>query len=111
MSRSIKLIDTATVPPDGATEVVAEGRIFAVFQSEGEYFAIDGICAHAGGPLGQGKLEGRIVTCPWHGWQYDVSTGRNCLNEAICQTPYPVSVRDNAVWIELPDEDSGQAKT
>lgn len=82
-------------------EVVIEDRIVALFQVDQEIRAIDGICAHAGGPLAKGRIDGNIVTCPWHGWQYDVSTGRHCLTPNICQQSFPVKVEGNEVYVAL----------
>ena len=74
-----------------------------MFNVDGTFHAIDGICAHAGGPVGNGELNGCIVTCPWHGWQYDVTTGRHCLTENIAQQSFPVSVENGDVFVELPE--------
>ena len=49
----------------------------AVFNIGGRFYAISNTCAHEGGPLSQGILENTIVTCPWHGWQYDVRDGKS----------------------------------
>lgn len=99
MSEKIILVAADRVPPGTSAEVVAEGRIFAVFNVDGKFHVIDGICAHAGGPLGKGTLDGEIVTCPWHGWQYDVSTGRHCLASTICQASFDAEVIDGQVCI------------
>ena len=56
--------------PEG---VCRRGRVIALFNVDGTFYALDGVCPHQGGPLGQGTLEGCIVTCPWHGWQFDVT--------------------------------------
>ena len=52
-----------------------------------------------GGPLGHGKLEGCVVTCPWHGWQYDVRTGENEFDRAIKLETYEVVVEDGEVKV------------
>ena len=49
----------------------------ALFNIDGRFYAISNMCAHEGGPLSQGALEKTIVTCPWHGWQYDVRNGKS----------------------------------
>lgn len=97
----VPLIAVEKVAPGGSAEVVAEGRIFAVYNVHGIYHVMDGICPHAGGPLGKGTLRGNIVTCPWHGWQFDVQTGHHCLNQRICQTHYDVTIENGHVVIEL----------
>ena len=99
---SLDLADAATIVPGQSAEVVADGRIFAVYNVDGVFHVIDGICPHAGGPLGKGTLRGNIVTCPWHGWQFNVSSGQHCLNQRICQTTYAVRVENGRVIIDMP---------
>jgi nitrite reductase (NADH) small subunit len=98
----VRLIELSALPPGSSAEVVAEGRIFAVYNVEGQIHVLDGICPHAGGPLGKGHLQGSIVTCPWHGWQFDVSSGQHCLNARICQTHYEAAILDGWITAELP---------
>ena len=54
---------------------VVSGRHIAIFCLDDGYFAIDNLCLHQAGPLCEGPLDGGVVTCPWHGWSYDVRTG------------------------------------
>lgn len=96
---SLPLIAAADLPVGEAKEVVADGKIFAVFNVDGEFRVLDGICPHAGGPLGKGELSNGIVTCPWHGWQFDTQSGQHCLSETICQPAYPVEVVDGQVCV------------
>lgn len=98
---AVVLIDVASVPSGTSAEVVADGRIFAVFNVDGIYHVIDGICPHAGGPLGKGTLCGNIVTCPWHGWQFDVRTGQHCLNQRLRQTQYETRIEGGNVVAEI----------
>ncbi|MBI1312406.1 Rieske 2Fe-2S domain-containing protein [bacterium] len=101
MPERYRLASVDEVAPGTGKECVAGGRIIALFNVDGEFHAIDGICAHAGGPVGNGALTGNIVTCPWHGWQYDVKTGQHCLAPTICQQLFPVTVEDGDVFVEL----------
>lgn len=88
----------------GGAEFVVAGNLIAVFRLRDEQVAaIDGMCAHQGGPLAQGKLDGRCLTCPWHGWQYDITNGHNVLTDKPMLSVYAVEVRDGEVWIELPE--------
>ena len=88
--------------PDGeAREFVVEGQIVALFNVEGTIYAMDGICPHQGGPLGQGALQGCVVTCPWHGWQYNVTTGAHMSNRSIVHPTLPVRVDDGQVFVDL----------
>ncbi|MCA9241202.1 MAG: Rieske (2Fe-2S) protein, partial [Planctomycetales bacterium] len=54
--------------PGGVKEVIAGDQMVAVANIGGTIYAMDGVCAHQGGPLGKGKLEACTLTCPWHGW-------------------------------------------
>jgi nitrite reductase/ring-hydroxylating ferredoxin subunit len=67
--------------PAGGGKVVEIGERVAValFNVDGVFHAISNACGHQGGPLGEGKLEGFAVTCPWHQWRFDVTTG-HCLS-------------------------------
>ena len=60
--------------------VDVEGKAIALFNVGGKFYAIDNTCVHRGGPLGEGSVEGTEVTCPWHGWTYDVSSGQCTMN-------------------------------
>jgi nitrite reductase (NADH) small subunit len=67
----------------------------------GKFCAISSICPHQGGPLGEGELEGQIVTCPWHNWQFDVTTGKVAQTTNIGVQTYPVEVRGDDVYIDV----------
>ncbi len=101
MTQRLRVAAASDVPVGEGREFVVGGRIVALFHVEDRFLALDGICPHAGGPLAQGKLNGCIVTCPWHGWQFDVSTGQHCLNQRICQTPYEARIEDGKVLAEI----------
>lgn len=75
----------------------------AIFNVEGEIFALDNTCPHAGGPLGEGSLEGDMITCPWHGWKFYVKTGECQKNpvEAWKVQSYPVRIQEDCIQISL----------
>lgn len=81
--------------------VEAGGRSVALFNVDGTYYAIDNSCPHRGGPLGEGDLEGRVVSCPWHAWRWDVSTGANVNNPAVRVACFPVRVQGNGIFVDL----------
>lgn len=85
--------------PGTSLELVVEDRIVALYNVEGEFFALDGICPHNGGPLGKGALDGCIVTCPWHGWQFDVKNGQCQLSATIQQPKIKVRTENDDVLI------------
>ena len=80
------------VPPGRSKIVVVAGHVVALFNVDGTFHALSNTCLHRGGPVGEGELDGSVVTCPWHGWQYDVRTGANVLNPVACLKTYPVKV-------------------
>ena len=86
-------------PPGASLERAIDGRIVAVFNVNGELYALDGICPHQGGPLGQGQLHGQVVTCPWHGWQFNVRDGKSLLNPQIEQEAFQVRVDDGEIFL------------
>lgn len=98
-----RIADRNDVAAGTGGEFVAGGRVVALFHVDGEFFALDGVCPHAGGPLGEGTLCGTVVTCPWHGWQFDVSTGQHCLNANLRHTAFPVKVDGDDVLVEIPE--------
>lgn len=102
MAQWHKFATRGDVPPGTARELTAGGRVVALFNIDGTFYALDGICPHAGGPLGEGAMSGCVVTCPWHGWQFDVVTGRNALNPRIEQTRFPIKIEGNDVFVEIP---------
>ena len=85
-----------------AKEVEYEGRIYAIYNVDGVISAIDGICPHQGGPLADGVIEGTTVTCPWHGWQFEIRTGKTPLGSKIRQAVYEVKIEDHDVLVAVP---------
>jgi nitrite reductase (NADH) small subunit len=96
-----RLADVREVPPGTAGEYVAGERIVALFNVGGAFYALDGICPHQGGPLGKGSLSGCIVTCPWHGFQFDVTTGQHQTSQSLVHPRFPVKVEADAVWVDI----------
>jgi nitrite reductase/ring-hydroxylating ferredoxin subunit len=80
---------------------VAGERIVALYHVDDEFYALDGVCPHQGGPLGKGRLDGCIVTCPWHGWQFDVRNGEHQANRSIRHTSLPVKVDGDTIFVDL----------
>ena len=102
MSNWVHIADAADCPPGEAREIVAAGKIIALFNVAGQFYALDGMCPHQGGPLGKGTLTGCIVTCPWHGFQFDVRDGQHQTSAQLQQPKYDVKVEDGGVFVDLP---------
>ncbi|MBI3028926.1 MAG: non-heme iron oxygenase ferredoxin subunit [Candidatus Rokubacteria bacterium] len=96
-----KVAETADLKPGEARVVEAGGKTLALFNVNGTYYALDNSCLHRGGPLGEGELESTIVTCPWHGWRWDVTTGANTNNPAVKVACFPVKLDGTAVFVEV----------
>jgi nitrite reductase/ring-hydroxylating ferredoxin subunit len=89
------------VAPGTARLVEIDGKAIALFNVDGAFHAMEDTCLHAGGPLHEGALDGPIVTCPWHDWQFDVRSGRCDLNPKVALDCYDVRVRDGTVEIRV----------
>lgn len=96
--RTIKLEE---LPPGSVRELHVEGKAVAVANVDGKIYAINNTCLHRAGPLGQGPLQGKVVTCPWHGWQYDVTTGKSVQNSAVGVDCYAAEVRGQDIFIDV----------
>lgn len=101
MAEFVTVAKTRDIPPGEGRVYQAGGREIAVFHVDGEYFAIDNTCIHRGGPLGEGELQGKTVTCPWHGWSYDVSTGLCTFNPAAKVDRFEIRVEGEDIQVAL----------
>lgn len=104
MSDWIPIADVAECPPGGSIERLAGDRMVAIANVDGVFHAIDGLCPHQGGPLGTGVLCGTILTCPWHGWQFNVITGRHCLSATVRQPVHEIREEAGRLYVRLADE-------
>jgi nitrite reductase/ring-hydroxylating ferredoxin subunit len=89
--------------PGKLTEVVVGSSTYAVANAGGKIVCLDGICPHAGGPLGQGALSGDMIVCPWHEWEFNCHTGANNEDEDLVLDKYPVVVQNDVVFIDVPE--------
>ena len=101
MPEFVRVAAVDDVPPGSGKVVDVRGRPLALFNVDGHFYAMDNTCLHRGGPVGEGDLEGTVVTCPWHGFQYDVTTGRNVFDPEVGLETFPVRVADGAVEIAV----------
>ena len=99
----VKMATAGELVPGQAREVEHDGRIYALFRLEdGSISAVDGICPHQGGPLADGPVHGTCVTCPWHGWEFDVKTGVTPINKRMKLPVFPVRVDGEDVMVAVP---------
>jgi nitrite reductase/ring-hydroxylating ferredoxin subunit len=63
------------IPAGKVKQVTINGRKIGIYNVDGTYYAMEDTCTHRGAPLSEGECEGAVVICPWHGAQFDVTTG------------------------------------
>jgi nitrite reductase (NADH) small subunit len=96
----VRTAKTNEITPGTIREFQVEGKAIALANVDGHFHAINNTCLHRGGPLGQGSLDGKIVTCPWHGWQYDVTSGKLSQNPAVGVECYALEVRGDDIFVD-----------
>lgn len=101
MGRFTRVAETADLKPGEGKVVEVAGKMLALFNVDGTFYALDNTCLHRGGPLGEGELEATIVTCPWHGWRWDVTSGANTNNPAVKVACFPVKVEGSSIFVDL----------
>jgi len=96
-------VATTDALSDGEGAVVeANGHTIALFRADGEFHAVGNECTHAGGPLGEGDLDGTTITCPWHGAQSDITSGEVLAPPADDPEPeYGVRVDGDEVQVSV----------
>ena len=96
-----KVAKTSEIPVGSGKVVEVGGKTVAVFNCEGTFYAIDNTCKHRGGPLGDGSLSGTTVTCPWHGWEYNVTSGECTADRSITVQKFDVKVEGDDILISV----------
>jgi nitrite reductase (NADH) small subunit len=89
------------VPAGSIREFQLDGKSVALANVGGKFFAVNNVCLHRGGPLGEGELDRQVVTCPWHGWQFDVTNGQLLTNAAVTLACYPVEIRGDDIFVDI----------
>ena len=97
-----KVAEPGFLAPHSGRVIILEDHPVALFNIDGEYYAMDNTCPHRGGSLGNGEIDGDVVTCPWHGWEFNCRTGEAVENREIKVQTYRVSVEDDGIYIEWP---------
>jgi nitrite reductase (NADH) small subunit len=103
------------IPPGGRKILRLEGREIGVFNVEGRFYALKNVCRHQGARVCLGKvtgttlpsavyefkygMEGRVLRCPWHGWEYDITTGQSLFDPTVGLVTYPVEVEEGTIFV------------
>ncbi len=102
MSELIEIARTGDVPVGRAKVVEVAGRTIALYHTASGFHATDNICPHRGGPLAEGDLIDDEITCPWHLWGFDVTTGLCAGNPEISVATHEVRIEGDRVLVRLP---------
>lgn len=101
MADFVKVAKKSELGPGNGIKVEINGKEIALFNINGNFCAIDDTCQHRGGPLSEGAVEDKVVTCPWHGWQYDVTSGACLTNPAAQQNKYEVKIEGDDILLSV----------
>ncbi|MBM4417468.1 MAG: Rieske (2Fe-2S) protein [Chloroflexi bacterium] len=105
------------LPPGSRKILRVRGREIGVFNVDGRVYALKNVCVHQGARVCLGKVsgttlpshvyefqyghEGRILRCPWHGWEYDVTTGQSLFDPAVRVVTYPVTIVNGGIYVRV----------
>jgi nitrite reductase (NADH) small subunit/3-phenylpropionate/trans-cinnamate dioxygenase ferredoxin subunit len=103
MAEFVTVAKVGSIPPGSAASFRVQGRIVAVFNQDGAYFAIDDVCPHMGASLAEGHFQDGVVTCPWHAWQFQVSDGTWRDNPRLKTDTFDVRVVDDEIQVRVAD--------
>lgn len=104
MTRYISLAPTSEIEPGQREIFDVDGLWIAVFNVGGEYYAIEDVCTHDGGPLAEGDVYGYEIECPRHGARFDLRSGAVTRMPAVVPVPwYPVRVENGEIQVGIED--------
>src|SRR5439155_26856111 len=99
MATFVRVAKTSELPPGEGRVVVVQGHPVALFNVDGRFYAVSTVCLHRGGSIGEGFLDDAVVTCPNHGWEYDVRTGANLANPMARLRTFEVRIEGDDVLV------------
>ncbi|MBI3894968.1 MAG: Rieske 2Fe-2S domain-containing protein [Acidobacteria bacterium] len=106
MPKFLSVARASDLRPGEGKLIMVRDKPMALFNVDGKFYAINYICPHMGGPLGEGKVDGFVVSCPWHGWTFDVRTGLADHPGGHSVSAYEVLVEGDEVkigWLKEPE--------
>ncbi len=101
MTQFVPVARVDEIPEGEGRMYQVAGREIAIFRVAGQFYALDNVCPHRGGPLGEGILSGTEVTCPWHAWSFDVRTGEYTFDPELVVQRFEVRVEDGQVQVAV----------
>ena len=101
MNEFVKVAKKSELAPGTSKRIEINNKEIALFHIDGNFFAIDDMCPHRGGSLSEGFVESGVVSCPWHGWQFQLESGECLTDPGVCQTKYAVKVEGDDIFVSL----------
>lgn len=98
------------IPPGTSKSLRIGLRRIAVFNVAGTYYAIEDACAHMKAPLSTGRIHGLELTCSWHGWKYDLATGKRKGKESACVRTFSIKIEGDSVFVDPAAGDPYEAR-
>ena len=99
----VKVAEVGDVPVGKGVRFEHDGIAVALLNAGGgRFFATSPLCPHEEGPLAEGWLEGDVVVCPWHGYDFELTTGRCRVDDNLAVAVYPVRVCSGAIEVDVP---------
>lgn len=104
MSEFVRLTTVDSIPDPGKMHFEVADRMVVLFHVEGDFYCLDDVCTHDGGPLGEGCLSDHTIACPRHGAKFDIRDGRAVTMPATKATvSHEVKIEDGAVFVRVND--------
>ena len=94
-------LNSQELAPGQVGEFLVDGVAVAIANVGGEFFAVSNVCPHAGGPVGDGDLRDDVVTCPLHGWSFDVRDGSCAVDPSMALQSYDTVVLRGKVYVRV----------
>lgn len=103
MAEFVRVANKAEVAPGCGIPVEVKGRQVALFNVNGEYYAIDNTCIHRGGPLAEGFIDSANLTvqCPWHGWIYSLTSGESPVVNGAKVQKYELKIEGEEIHVAV----------
>ncbi len=104
MSEYFRVASVGDLPDPGKMTIELEDAVVVLVHLDGQYYCIDDVCTHDGGPLGEGQLCGHAIACPRHGAQFDLQTGApQTMPATEATTVHEVKIEGDAIYVRLND--------
>lgn len=101
MNPFVKVSTLAEVQPGTSKTCMVNGKEVGIYNVEGKIYACENTCFHQGAPLADGRLDGTVITCPWHSWKYDITNGKCTRDDSITIKTYQVKVEDDNILVQI----------